>query len=79
MHFMLRGGWYWQYLEADLKTPLPRKFNFYDVAKVIQMAERGAYTMNLEGRPAIEKAIEIGSGGIFLQLAEEKYAKLKKR
>jgi len=28
MSFMLRDGWYCQFLEADLKTPLPRKFTF---------------------------------------------------
>jgi len=25
MHFMLREGWYCQFLEEDLKTPLPKK------------------------------------------------------
>jgi hypothetical protein len=30
MAFFQREGWYVQFLEADLKTPLPRKFNFTD-------------------------------------------------
>ena len=28
MSYMLRNGWHCHFLEADLKTPLPRKPNF---------------------------------------------------
>jgi hypothetical protein len=28
MFFMRNKGWYCQFLEEDLKTPLPRKFTF---------------------------------------------------
>lgn len=27
LHFMLRRGWHCQFLEENLKTPLPRKFH----------------------------------------------------
>jgi hypothetical protein len=30
MYFFKRGGWQVQFLEADLKTPLPRKLTFTD-------------------------------------------------
>ena len=39
MYFMQRQGWYCQFLEADLKTALPRKLNLDDPAKLIKMAE----------------------------------------
>lgn len=63
MHFMLRQGWYCQFVEEDLKTPLPRKFTFDDPAKVIELAARGGYILNLEGRQALDHAIDQGRGG----------------
>ena len=32
MHFMLREGWFCQFLEEDLKTPLPKKLTLKDPA-----------------------------------------------
>lgn len=60
----------------DLKTPLPRKLIFRESAYVFEIAERGGCTLNLEGRQAIEHDIEIGRGGIWLNLTEDQYAKL---
>ncbi len=77
MHFMLRNEWHCQFLEEDLKTPLPRSVGFSDEAKLFEMAERGGYSMNLEGRQAIEHAIRNGRGRIWLKLTEEEYGKLK--
>jgi hypothetical protein len=50
MYFVLRDGWHCQFLEADLKTPLPKKLFFTDPQKITQLARRGGYRMNLEGR-----------------------------
>jgi len=77
MSFMLRDGWYCQFLEKDLKTPLPRKFNFMDEQKIIELAERGGCKMDLAGRQAIDYAIRMGRGGVWLELTEEQYQKLK--
>ena len=77
MHFMMNKRWFCQFLEADLKTPLPRRISFSDEAKLFEMAERGGYRLNLEGRQAIEHAIHNGRGGIWLNLTDEQYAKLK--
>jgi hypothetical protein len=33
--------------------------------------------LNLESRQALDQAIEIGRGGVFLSLTAEQYAKLK--
>jgi hypothetical protein len=78
MFFMLRQGWHCQFLEEDLKTPLPRKIAFKEETKLFELAERGGYRMNLEGRQAMEHAIANGRGGIWLELSEEQYAKLKR-
>ena len=65
------------FLEADLKTPLPRKLNFPTPEKIIETAERGGHPMNPEGRQALESGVEKGRGGIWLLLTEEQYQKLK--
>jgi hypothetical protein len=79
MFFMHRQGWYCQFLEEDLKTPLPRKLTLQDPAKLIEMAEHGGYRLNLEGRQALDNAIENGRGGIWLELNEDQYRKLQSR
>jgi len=37
---MQRLGWYCQFLEEDLKTPLPLKLSFADESKVCELAQR---------------------------------------
>ena len=76
MSFQDRRGWQVQFLEADLKTPLPRKLHFTSSDKIIGLVERGGGLSNLESRQALDHAIEIGRGGVFLSLTEEQYAKL---
>jgi hypothetical protein len=41
MYFFLRTGWQVQFLEADLKTALPRKFTFTHPEKIRDLASRG--------------------------------------
>jgi hypothetical protein len=79
MSYMHRGGWYCQFLEADLKAPLPRKLTFKSHEKIREMAERGGCEMNLEARASFDHGIEIGRGGLWLELSEEQYQKLKRR
>ena len=42
MFFQLRGTWDVQFLEPDLKTPLPRRLSFKDPAKIRELARRGS-------------------------------------
>jgi hypothetical protein len=77
MQFMLREAWHCQFLEADLKTPLPRKLTFADPGKIIEMAERGGALKDLAARQAIDYGIELGRGSVFLMLTPEQYAALK--
>jgi hypothetical protein len=79
MHFMRRdGGWFCQFLEADLKTPLPKKLTFAHADKIRELARRGEAWGNLESKQALEHAIEMGRGGIYLRLTPEQYAKLRR-
>jgi hypothetical protein len=41
MFFFLAAGWYVQFLEPDLKTPLPRTFTFGDTEKIRDIARLG--------------------------------------
>jgi hypothetical protein len=52
-----------QFLESDLKTPLPRTFNFTDPEKIKELARRGEASGTSEARQMLELAIEQGRGG----------------
>jgi hypothetical protein len=78
MYYMLRDGWYCQFLEADLKTVLPRKFRFATPEKIVELAERGRGLKGLASKPALEHGIQTGRGGIYLHLTLEQYNKLKR-
>ena len=77
MSFQSRYGWHCQFLEQDLKTSLPRKLHFASPDKVVELVERCGGLSNLESRQALDQAIEIGRGGVFLSLTEDQYFKLK--
>ena len=62
MTFFLRNLRLCQFLEPELKTPLPRKLNFWSAEKINQLAERSATSLNLEARQSIDHAIAIGAG-----------------
>ena len=78
MHYMLADGWFCQFLEEDLKTPLRRKVRLDDSAKIIEMAEKGGAAMRLEDRQALDYGISIGRGSVWLSLTPEQYQKLKR-
>jgi hypothetical protein len=78
MSFFMRSGWQVQFLEADLKTPLPRKLTFADPDKIRELARRGEAMGTSEARQMLEHAIETGRGGVFLKLTPEQHAKLKR-
>ena len=77
MSFMSRDGWYVQFLEADLKTPLPRTFTFADPEKIRELARRGEAWGTSEARQILEHAIEMGRGGVHLRLTPEQYRHLR--
>src|SRR5580658_3522986 len=76
MYFFFRSGWQVQFLEADLKTPLPRKLTFTDPEKIRELARRGEAWGTSEARQMLEHGIETGRGGCYLRLTPEQYAKL---
>lgn len=76
MHFMFRKGWFCQFLEEDLRTPVPRKVTVADEKKIFEMAKRGGFTLNITGRQELQEAIRKGVGGIWLELTPEQYEKL---
>jgi hypothetical protein len=79
MTFFLCKGWYVQFLEADLKTPLPRKFNFTDPEKIKELARHGEASGTSEARQMLEMAIEQGRGGCYLNLTPAQYRVLRQR
>ena len=71
MSFFSRSGWQVQFLEGDLKTPLPRKFTFADTEKIRELARRGEAWGDSESRQMLEHAIENGRGGVYLRLTAD--------
>jgi hypothetical protein len=65
MYFFKRFGWQVQFLEADLKTPLPGKLTFGDPGKIRELARKGEACGASEARQMLEHAIETGRGGIY--------------
>ena len=78
MTFFQRSGWQVQFLEADLKTPLPRKLTFTDPEKIRELARKGEAWGDSESRQMLEHAIETGRGGVYLRLTPDQYAKLRR-
>src|ERR1700679_3752713 len=62
MHFIVAKGWYCQFLEEDLKTPIPCRLTLDDPAKIMELAQRGGASMKLEDKQATEYGIESGRG-----------------
>ncbi len=77
MYYMLRDSWLCQFLEEDLKTPLPRRFSFRDPEKIRAIVDKVGNFANLQDRQALDYGLEIGRGGVWLQLTEEQYKQLK--
>ena len=76
MHFMLRDGWYVQFLREDLRTSLRRTFTFQDAGKVEELAERGGAFKTLADRQGFEHGIRMGRGAVWLNLTDEQMRKL---
>jgi hypothetical protein len=62
MYFFKRGSWQVQFLEADLKTTLPRKLTFTNPEKIRELARRGEAWGDSASRQMLEHAIETGRG-----------------
>ena len=77
MYYMHREGWTCQFLEEDLKTPLPKRLHFRDPEKIRNIVEKVGNFADLQDRQALDYGLEIGRGGVWLQLTEEQYRRLK--
>jgi hypothetical protein len=78
LSFQDRHGWLCQFLEADLKTPLPKRLHFASSDKVVELVERAGGFTDQETRLMLEQGISMGRGGVFLSLTEEQYGRLKR-
>jgi len=70
--------WKSQFLEADLKTPLPKRLHFTSPDRIIELVERGGGFPDQESRLMLNQAIAMGRGGVFLSLTDEQYGRLKR-
>lgn len=78
LYFQLRNGWQCQFLLPDLKTTAAPAITFADPAKIIEMAERGGALRDLASKQALDYALNMGRGSVWLWLSDDQYAKLKR-
>jgi hypothetical protein len=78
MTFFFRKAWQVSFLEADARTPLPRKFTFTDPEKIRELAKRGEAWGTSEARQMREYASEVGRGGCYLRLTPAQYRALRR-
>jgi len=77
MTYMLRDGWSVQFLEPDLKTTIGRIRQLGSLDKVKELIARTPTRLDLAAHQAIDHAITVGRGGIYLEVTAEQYWKLK--
>ena len=77
MYYMLREAWMCQFMEEDLKTPLPRRLRFNAPEKIRAIVDKVGNFANLQDRQALDYGLEIGRGGVWLQLTDKQYSRLK--
>ncbi len=78
MSFVDREGWQCQFLEADLKTTLPKRLHLTSPDRIIELVERGGGFPGQESLLMVDREIALGRGGVFLNLADEQYVKLRR-
>ena len=78
MSFFLNRFWNCQFLEMDRKTPLPKKMTFPSADKVRELANIGGAIPDRESTRMLEDAITIGHGGVYLNLTQTQYERLKR-
>jgi hypothetical protein len=76
--FQKRDHWDVWFMQPDLRTSLWLRLTFDNEDKIRQMAERGGGLPNLESRSMVDHGLEIGRGGVWLELPEDQYQKLLK-
>ena len=77
MYYLLREDWMCQFLEEDVKTPLPRRLHFKSPEKIRSIVDKVGNFANLQDRQALDYGLGIGRGGVWLQVSEEQYMRLK--
>ena len=75
MSFHRCFGWHCRFYEAGGRH-LPTRLTFRNAARIREAAKRGNARTDKAARDAIELAIEIGRGGLWLRLTDEQYRAL---
>ena len=76
-YFMHNKGWQCQFLKEDLMTSAAKPITFDDPSTIVTMAERGHALKDLASRQALDFALNMGRGSVWLYLDDDQYAKLR--
>lgn len=78
MTFHLRGdSWVCSFVEKDAKTPVGRARVFGSPEKIRVLIARTPTRLDQAAKQSLEHAFAKGRGGIFLDLNDDQYRKLK--
>ncbi|WP_263385544.1 hypothetical protein [Granulicella arctica] len=76
MRFEWMAGWRVSFVDGE-KT-LPRTLLFQSEDKIEAMAQRGGALKSLADKQALEQAIRMGRGGLYLELSHPQLALLER-
>ena len=60
-----------------MKSPLQRQLHFRDVEKIREIVAKVGNFANLQDRQALDYGLRIGRGGVWLQLTQDQYQRLR--
>ncbi len=70
MSFFRGRGWHCRFT-AEGRRALPKRLTFRDSAKIYEVARRGNGLLDDESQKALDQAVELGRGGMWLRLTND--------
>ena len=77
MRFEWMAGWRVSFLDGE--TVLPRTLFFQSEEKLEELAQRGGALKSLADKQALEHALRMGRGGLYLELSHPQLQTLQRR
>ena len=77
MRFEWMAGWRVSFLDGE--TVLPRTLFFQSEEKLEELAQRGGALKSLADKQALEHALKLGRGGLYLDLSYPQLQTLQRR
>jgi len=78
MSLVFTDGWHCRFHAADIcKTPISKMFSFHGKEKIYEMVRRGHGIATPEAFEALDQAVAVGRGQVWLELSDAQYQALR--